>query len=402
VTNGGGLGILCADACEAAGLEVPATSPAVADRLRAFLPAEAAVGNPVDLLATATPEQFAGAIDVLAATGGVDAIVVLYVPPLTTEPESIAAAIRDAAARGGLPVAAVFAMREPPPSAADLACFKFPEHAAHALARAARYGAWLARRPGRVPAITVDDSAAGALTAEALRRGPGWLQPGEATTLLDLYGIPQPRRTVVPDTAEAALAADDWQAPVALKAIAPGLVHRTEAGAVRTGLAGSDAVLDAAEAMETRLREAGSVTEGFLVQEMTPPGVELLVGVTADPTFGPVVAVAAGGAATELLGDASVRLTPLTDVDAREMVRELRTFPLLDGFRGAPPCDVAAVEDVLLRLSALVENHHEIVEIEINPLIVSREGALAVDVRARVASVPPEVPEPSLRRPVTN
>jgi acetate---CoA ligase (ADP-forming) len=399
VTNGGGLGILCADACEAAGLEVPETPSRVVDRLRALVPAEAALGNPVDLLATASPAHFGAAIDALAASGAVDALIVLYVPPLVTDPEPIAAAIRDAAVRGKLPVATVFAMRRPPAAAADLPCFRFPEDAARALAHAARYSAWRAEDRGQVPALEVDDAAAGAVIAEALRRGPGWLEPEEAAALLDLYGIAQPRRTVVPDAAAAALAAGDWQVPVALKAIAPGLVHRTDAGAVRTGLAGPDAVRREAEAMEARLRDAGLVPQGFLVQEMAAPGVEVLVGVTVDATFGPVVAVAAGGAATELLGDAAARLTPLTDRDASEMVRELRTFSLLDGFRGAPRCDIAAVEAVLLRLSALAEAHHEIVEIEVNPLIVSASGALAVDVRARVEPAAPPTPEPSLRRP---
>jgi acyl-CoA synthetase (NDP forming)/GNAT superfamily N-acetyltransferase len=397
VTNGGGLGILCADACEAAGLEVPETPADVVDALRAVLPAEAALGNPMDLLATASPEQFAVAIGAFAESAAVDALIVLYVPPLVTDPEPIAAAIHDAATRGGLPIAAVFAMREAPATAADLPCFQFPEDAARAVARAARYGAWRVRPPGLVPAFAVDDAAAGALIAEALRRGPGWLEPAEATALLELYGIAQPRHRVVPDVDGAVQAAADWQVPVALKAIAPGLVHRTDAGAVTTGLVGAAAVRREADAMRLRLEQAGSSPQGFLVQEMAAAGVEVLVGVTVDPTFGPIVAVAAGGAATELLGDAAVRLTPLTDRDAREMVRELRTFPLLDGFRGAPPCDVAAVEDVLLRLSALAETHEEIVEIEVNPLIVSPAGALAVDVRARIAAVQPAPPEPSLR-----
>ncbi|MCW3013058.1 MAG: CoA-binding domain protein, partial [Solirubrobacterales bacterium] len=397
VTNGGGLGILCADACEAAGLEVPETPVEVVDALRAVLPAEAALGNPMDLLATASPEQFAAAIGAFAESAAVDALIVLYVPPLVTDPEPIAAAIRDAAVRGGLPIAAVFAMREAPATAADLPRFQFPEDAARAVARAARYGAWRLRPPGLVPAFAVDDAAAGALIAEALRRGPGWLEPAEATALLELYGIAQPRHLVVPDVDGAVQAAADWQVPVALKAIAPGLVHRTDAGAVATGLAGPDAVRHEGDAMELRLRRAGLSRQGLLVQEMAAEGVEVLVGVTVDPTFGPIVAVAAGGAATELLGDAAVRLTPLTDRDAHEMVRDLRTFPLLDGFRGAPPCDVAAVEDVLLRLSALVEAHEEVVEIEVNPLIVSPSGAVAVDVRARIAAAPAATPEPSLR-----
>ncbi|WP_051223841.1 acetate--CoA ligase [Conexibacter woesei] len=399
VTNGGGLGILCADACEAAGLEVPETPAGTEQELRAVLPAEAAVGNPIDLLATASPDHFAAAIDALSKSDAVDALIVLYVPPLVTDPEPIAVAIRAAATRGGLPIAAVFAMREAPAAAAGLPCFRFPEDAARAVARAARYGAWRARPRGHVPALSVDDAAAGSVIAEALRRGPGWLQPAEATALLDLYGIAQPRHQVVPDAAGAVRCVLEWQTPVALKAIAPGLVHRTDAGAVATGLTGPAAVRREADAMQLRLENAGSHPQGFLVQEMAPAGVEVLVGVTVDPTFGPIVAVAAGGATTELLGDAAIRLTPLTDRDAHEMVRELRTFPLLDGFRGAAPCDVAAVEDVLLRLSAMAEAHEEIVEIEVNPLIVSPSGAAAVDVRARIAIAPLARPEPSLRSP---
>jgi acetate---CoA ligase (ADP-forming) len=399
VTNGGGLGILCADACESAGLEVPETPPEVVFRLERALPAEAAVGNPVDLLATASPEEFAAAIDAFAQSHAVDALIVLFVPPLVTDPEPIAAAIREAATRGGLPIAAVFAMRQAPQAADDLPCFQFPEDAARAVARAARYGAWRARAPGRVAALAVDDAAASGLIAEALRRGPGWLAPAEASALLGCYGVLQPRHCVAADLDEVMSVVIDWQVPVALKAIAPGLVHRTDAGAVATGLATPDAVQRAGEAMQLRLERTGSSVEGFLVQEMATAGVEVLVGVTVDPTFGPIVAVAAGGAATELLGDAAVRLTPLTDRDAHEMIRELRTFSLLDGFRGAAPCDVAAVEDVLLRLSAMVEAHEEIVEIEINPLIVSPSGTVAVDIRARIATAPPATPQPSLRAP---
>lgn len=397
VTNGGGLGILCADACEAAGLEVPDTSAAVREELGVLLSAEASAGNPVDMLAAATPAQFAAAIGALGRSGAVDALIVLYVPPLVTDPEPIAAAVRDAAARLRLPVAAVFAMRDRPAAAAGLPCFRFPEDAARAVARAARYGAWRARPAGVVPALEVDDGSAAAIIARGLARGQGWLDPDAAAGLLDCYGIPQPRRRVVPDGDAAAETAREWGISVALKAIAPGLVHRTEAGAVVVALTTPRAVLREATAMDRRLRRAGVTPTGFLVQAMAPAGVEVLAGVAVEPTFGPVVAVAAGGAATELLRDTAVRLTPLTERDAHEIVRELRTFPLLDGFRGAPRCDVAALEDVLLRLGALAEAHDEIIEMETNPLIVSPRGALAVDVRVRVDHVAPRRPEPSLR-----
>jgi len=202
----------------------------------------------------------------------------------------------------------------------------------------------------------------------------------------------------VPDAAAAAAFARRHRCPIALKGVADGLVHRTDAGAVAVDLSGKRTIERAAGEMAIRMEAAGHRPTGFMVQAMAAPGVELLVGAVVDPTFGPVVAVAAGGATAELLGDTALRLTPLTDRDAHDVVRELRTFPLLGGYRGAPRVDVEAVEQTLLRMSALVATHHEIAELECNPLVVSPEGAIAVDVRARVELVSPEAPEPSLRR----
>jgi acetate---CoA ligase (ADP-forming) len=397
VTNGGGLGILCADACATAGLDVAPTPADVQAALRAELPEGAAVGNPLDLLATASPAQFARAIEVLAASGAVDAIIVLYVPPLVTNPDAVATAVRAAADAVPVPVVAVFAMPEAPAPLEGLASFRFPEDAARALGRAARYGAWRAAPSGQVPMLDVDASAAAAIIARALGRGPGWLEPEEAAALLDCYGIAQPPRALVADAAGAVAFARRHRCAIALKGVAEGLVHRTDAGAVAIGLRGATTIARAADAMTARMAAAGHRPTGFLVQAMAPPGVELLVGAVTDPTFGPVVAVAAGGVAAELLGDTALRLTPLTDRDAHDMVRELRTFPLLDGHRGAPRADVAAVEQTLLRMSLLVETHHEIAELECNPLVVSPDGAVAVDVRARVEVAAPHRPEPSLR-----
>ncbi len=396
VTNGGGLGILCADACEAAGLDVVPTPDAVQRALRAELPAAAAVANPIDLLFGASAAQFALAVDELAASGAVDALIVLYVPPLVTDAEAIAVAVRDAADRAPIPVIAVFAMPQAPEAVRSLPCFRFPEDAARALGRAARYGAWREAPTGLVPALDVDDAAAAAIIARALGRGAGWLAPAEISALLDCYGIAQPRQEFVADAKAAAAVARRWRQPIALKGVADGLVHRSDAGAVATGLSGEQTIEHAAATMTSRMRAAGHEPSGFLVQAMTAPGVELLVGAVADPTFGPVVAVAAGGVTAELLGDTALRLTPLTDRDAHDVVRELHSFPLLDGYRGAPAADVAAVEQTLLRLSALVEAHHEIAEIECNPLIVSAEGAVAVDARARVEVARARAPEPSL------
>jgi acetate---CoA ligase (ADP-forming) len=152
--------------------------------------------------------------------------------------------------------------------------------------------------------------------------------------------------------------------------------------------------------MTTELERTGHALTGFVVQRLVErPAVEMLVGVTNDPDFGPLLACGAGGTTAELLNDVAVRLTPIDDRDASEMVRSLRTFPLLDGYRGAPPAAVGALEDILLRLSALVEAHPEIVELDLNPVMVTAERALVVDARARVAVAPVRPPWPSMRPP---
>ncbi|MBU6424178.1 MAG: acetate--CoA ligase family protein, partial [Chloroflexi bacterium] len=170
-----------------------------------------------------------------------------------------------------------------------------------------------------------------------------------------------------------------------LKAVAPGVVHKTEAGAVRLGVAPAD-VRAAASGIAERISAAGSRLTGLVVQPMVPSGVEMLVGVAHDPLFGPVVACGAGGTAVELLKDVKVHLTPLTDLDASEMIRSLATFPLLDGYRGSVKTDVAALEEVVLRIAAMADEHPEIAELDANPVIVSASGATIVDARVRVAS----------------
>jgi acyl-CoA synthetase (NDP forming) len=167
---------------------------------------------------------------------------------------------------------------------------------------------------------------------------------------------------------------------------------------VRLGLAGAGQVRPAAEEMAARVATAGYALERFLVQRMVPGGVELLVGVVNDPSFGPVVALGAGGVAVELLKDVSVRLTPLTDRDAAEMVRSLATFPLLEGYRGAPAADAAALEDLLLRVGALAEAHPEVAELDLNPVKALPDGVVVVDARVRVEAAVPRPPLASRRR----
>jgi len=404
VTNAGGPAILLTDAADAAGLSLPGLASATERTLRGVLPASASPANPLDVLGDATAARLGAAVAAMAADPGFDALAVVYVPTLVLGPEAAAEAIAGAVREAGRPltVAVAFLTGDAPPAAlrdAGIPAYGFPEDAARALGAAARRGAMLARPDSPIAAVdpAPDHDETAAILAGALNAGGGWLDPRAVEALARCYGLPLVPGRIVRTPAEAADAAAALGGAVALKALATGLVHKTDAGAVRLDLRGRAAVLRAARAMAAALRAAGHPPDGFLVQRMAPPGVELLVGVTHDPLFGPVVACAAGGTAVELLADASVRLAPLTERDVHEMPRELATFPLLAGHRGAPVVDVNALEDVLRRVSALAHDHPAIAELDCNPVIVTPAGATIVDVRARVHPSAPRAPVGSLQ-----
>ncbi len=408
VTNAGGPGILCADACEAAGLQVPAFSQGLRSRLAAVLPAEAAIGNPVDLLAAAPPDRYGRVIELVAGSGEADALIVIHVPPLAGDHQTdqVAAAVGRAAAQAppAVTVLAAFMRSGEVPAELrggqrQLPCYQFPEEAARALARAADRGQWLRRPEAQVPALPgIRQEEAAALLADALAGGPRWLTIEESAKLLDCYGLPLAAGLLASTPEQAGALAAELGGAVAVKAVVPGLLHKTEAGAVRLGLQGGAAVAQAANDLTRALEGAGQRPEQFLVQRMVSGVAELLVGVVHDPTFGPVVAVGAGGTSAELLGDVTVRLAPLTDRDATEALRELKTFPLLDGWRGAPKANHAALEELLLRVGLLADNHPEIAELDCNPVIAGTDSATIVDVRVRVELPPPPLPLSARRR----
>ena len=407
VSNAGGLGILCADACEAAGLAVPDLPGTVQDGLRSFLPSTAATANPVDMIATATAPDYRRAVEAVGSSGAVDAVIAIFIPPLVTRSRDVADALAAAASAigSGVPVLAVLTSKEEPTAvfaegAARVPAYAYPEDAARALGKAARYGEWRDRRRGTVPAFPeAKRDEATAVLARALADGPRWLNAAEVATLLAAWGFDAPPSRVVPageGNAGLAAAAAEIGGEVALKAVAPGLLHKTDAGGVTLGLHEPEAIAEAAAGMRRSLEAAGHSPEAFLVQAMAAPGVEMLVGMVHDPVFGPVVACGGGGIYAELIGDVAVRLTPVTDLDAAEMIRSLRTYPLLEGYRGATPVDVASLEDVVLRLAALVEQHPEVAEVDLNPVLAGPTGAVVVDARVRIDEPPPPRPWPAV------
>ncbi len=408
VTNAGGPGILCADALEAAGLQVPTFSTELRSRLAAVLPDEAATANPVDLLAAAPPERYQQAIELAASSGEADAMIVIHIPPFAGEhgTDQIAAAIHQAAERVPAETTMLAVLMTTADAPAELRggsrripCYAFPEEAARALARAAERGQWLRQPEGHLPELPgIRHDEAAALVAHALADGPRWLTVEEAARLLGCYGLPLAEWRLAHTTEKAGEMAEELGGPVALKATAPGLLHKTEAGAVHLNLKGRQEVTRAAGELAEVLTASGNPPEGFLLQRMATGVAELLVGVVHDPTFGPVVVVGAGGTSAELLGDVGVRLAPLTDRDPGELLRSLKTFPLLDRWRGAPEADLSALEDLLLRIGALADDRPEIAELDCNPVVVGPDGAMIVDVRVRVEHPAPPLPLSARRR----
>jgi len=415
LSNGGGPAILAADACEELGLAVPPLAEATRERLRAVAGADASVGNPVDLTASAGAPQYRDALAALLADAGIDAVIVIFVPPLVTDAREVAAAIRDV--RGApdpphdKPVVACFLTRDAPGDVlgegpSPVPWFRLPESAARALAHATRYAAWRERDPGRplqYPDLDLDGVRA--IVREALGApapGPGggaagsgtWLSWEQAVAVLEAARVPVAPGVIVRSPAEARAAAAQVGWPVVLKATGPTLTHRTERGGVVLGISDEATLGAALRELRTRL---GDDMDAAVVQPMLGGGVETIVGVTQDPTFGPLVLFGTGGVTAELWRDVAFRLVPLTDRDVDELLRSPRGAPLLTGYRGAAPVDLAALAEVVGRVGVLADAVDEIAELDCNPVLARPDGVWVLDVKIRVAA-PPVRPPVGVRR----
>jgi len=375
VTNAGGLGILCADACESAGLELPELADETREKLRLLLPVEASLRNPVDLLGSATAASYEAAIPVVLEDPNVDSVIVLFVPPVAVDEAAVGASITAAAGTAdGKPVLCSFLSAAGRPATLGVPWFAYPEAAAAALGRAAERSEWLRRPAGSTPELDVDRAVATVVAAGEER----WLDAVETRRLLEAYGIPLVAERVADDPAEAAEAAAALGFPVVVKTAEAG-AHKTERGGVALDLEDELSVWEAASRIGGRV----------VVQRQVRGGAELLAGVVQDPTFGPLVAFGPGGVLAELIGYAGFRLAPLTDVDAHELVTTGKAGRLVAGFRGRPAADADALADLLLRLSRLAEDLPEVAELDLNPVLALEDGCVAVDARVRVARPAP-------------
>jgi acyl-CoA synthetase (NDP forming)/GNAT superfamily N-acetyltransferase len=383
VSNGGGAGALAADACAEAGLVVAATGPQARSRLRDVLPAEASLGGPVDTTAAVSPEAFGEALHIAATQDGVSALIAVLV-------RSASAGLLPVLTAAPLPVPAAAVVLDQPEAVQLLRAgetavpaYAYPEAAARALARAARYGSWRSRPAGAMPQFA-DLRAADARSVirSFLTRMPGggWLSAGEADHLLRCYGIPMVDFLRADDADAAVAAAAGFGGHVVIKADVPGLLHKTAAGAVELDLHGADEVRAAMRRLQDRF--AGRLS-GALVEPMITGGVETIVGVVQEPVFGPVVVFGLGGVATEVLGD---RVAPLTTADADDLIHSIRAAPALLGHGGQPPAGIGALRDTLLRVSCLADDLPQVAEMDLNPVIARPDGVIAVDARIRLTS----------------
>ncbi|PYS94814.1 MAG: hypothetical protein DMF50_11430 [Acidobacteria bacterium] len=390
LTNAGGPAIMATDACVTLGLDVVELPAATQAALRRVLPAEASVRNPVDMIASADASRYAAALGILKSEPQVDGLLVLFVSPIMINAVEVARAIIAAAKEARQPLLTCFMGKEQGQQGieelrdAGVPVYPFPEEAARALAGLERYRRIRERPEGTLPSFKVERTRAETALRGAAAAGRGDLAPEEVGDLLAAYGLPLAPQRIVGSPQEAVAAAQALGFPVVVKALAATLVHKTERGAVRLDLRTGEEVAEACRAMQQAL---GATPFRYQVQKMVRGGKETILGVARDPKFGSLLMFGLGGIFVEVLKDVIFRVLPITDVEAREMVRGIRGHALLAGVRGDTPVDEEFLVEALLRLGQLATDFPEIEQIDINPLIVSgrREASFVVDARVRLA-----------------
>ncbi len=392
ITNAGGPGILATDALEKSGLTLARFELETIHALEQYLPDAASAANPVDVLGDAHADRYQFALERVASDPNVDGILVLLTPQAMTEIEATARAISTLVQHIQLPVLGCFMGEARIQSGIDILTsfgipnYPFPERAANAFRAMSSYRVIRSRPDPEYVHFEVDQ--ASVRKVFDLVRAEKRLTMGDAESrqVLQAYGMRIPRSEIAETPEAAAAIAAKIGYPVVLKIASPDILHKTDIGGVKVGLQNASDVRDAFELMVYRAQRYIPEARiwGCLVQEMAPAGgLEVLVGMNRDPQFGPLVTFGLGGIYVETLRDVTFRVVPLSSQEAVDMLSQVRAHALLDGVRGQPPMDKAAIVDTLLRVSQLVQDFPEIIEMDINPLMVypQDEGALALDMR---------------------
>lgn len=391
LTNAGGPAVLATDACERAGVSLASLENDTLDALRGMLPAAAALYNPIDILGDAEPERYRDAAKILCDDPNVHTLLVILTPQAMTDPTRTARLLGEVVADREITVIASFmgghsvkdgisVLRE-----ADIPSFPFPERAVTTLAAMYDYQRHL-RRPDTEPAaLEPDRELVARIIAEAIAAGRSFITEEQASAIVAAYGVAVPRGTVAPDLSSAREFAREIGYPVVAKIASPDILHKSDIGGIEVGIESDDELAAAYDRILARARSYApdAVIHGIHIQELVAGGREVIVGVERDSQFGPLLMFGLGGVYVEVLKDVTFRLCPLDIPEAREMMAEIRGYGLLRGARGQRPADLDAVADTIVKVSALVTDFPEILELDINPLMVadSGGGVVAADVR---------------------
>ena len=390
VTNAGGPGILATDALINSGMEMPDLTPETITELKKFCPAEASFSNPMDMVAGAGAKEYKMTLETIKKDNRFDIIIPIFVPPVICDQLEVAQNIVEALADTDKSVYGCLLGSGESTIAIDylkkhkIPVFIYPEAIAKTLATIRGYSAWLKRPQGRFRTFDVDSTKVKKVIKKIVKGKEGSIVGEEALEILQAYGI-QVAEYRCADSAEQALAvAKDVSYPVVMKIASPAILHKTEAGGVIVDLRSDREMKNAFNELRKRV---GELEKGehfsVAIQQMVTGAIETIIGMTTDTSFGPLMMFGLGGIYVEVMKDVAFRINPLTDQDAKDMIQSLRSYPLLTGFRGAPPVDLAYIEETLLRLSQLVRDFDCFVEIDVNPFIVSpdKENCKAVDAR---------------------
>jgi acetyltransferase len=412
ITNAGGPGILATDACDSFGLTMADLSSATVEALSQELPAEASIANPLDMISSATPERYESAVRRVLADDGVDALLVIFVPPLMVDSRDIARAIRRAARGADKPVLVCYmgthglaeVFRDEGDRPLSIPSYRFPEAAAKALARTADYGEWLQVADSPLVPVSANRETAREIVEARLKAvsgddanaaGPHWLGTDQVARVLGAYGIGVPSSVVVTSVEQAVTAAGEQGYPVVLKVVGDQITHKTDLGGVVLDVRDEDEVRQAYDGIMKQAAAAGVATwvKGVQVQRFVNEGIEAVVGVTHDQTFGPIIMFGLGGTLVELVRDVVFRLHPLTEHDIEDMMSSVRSAKLLHGYRGQPPADRLALKQLLAQVSQMVGDLPELLEMDLNPVKVlpPGQGCVVVDGRIRLEA-PPAAP----------
>lgn len=398
LTNGGGAGVLAADAIVDCGGQLTQLSPETVKQLDAVLPSTWSRSNPVDIIGDATAKRYSDALEILLASPETNAVLAINCPTAIASGEQAAKAVVAVTRDKSQPVLtnwlggrkaeaarAIFAT-------AGLPAYDTPAEAArgfmHVVERRRRKETIMEVPASSGPEFTPDVARARSIIAAAAQNAETWLSPAGVGGILECYGIAAARNRLATTPEQAAAAAGELNTAVALKIVSPDIQHKSDIGGVILGLEKPDAVLLAARTMLARIRQAAPHTRiwGFSVQEMVrrPGSVELIAGIASDPQFGPVILFGQGGTATEIIADRAIALPPLNTVLAQQLMAQTRIFCLLQGYRNQPPAALDEIARILVRLSHLACDLDALTDVDLNPLIADANGVVAVDARIRI------------------